>query len=101
MIITFPSSICTKAVGDNDNSIYCDKCNLWVNIKCNNLKFIDYLYLNENDELWFCLNCNTELFPFGTLNNNIFNQYINSRNPQNKNNDEDNSSNLVLKPTPT
>ena len=98
MIITFPCSICTKAVDDNDYSIYCDKCNLWVHIKCNNLNCLDYQYLNENDDPWFCLKCNIELFPFGTLNNKTFNQYINSNNIQNKDIDQDYSSNLVLKP---
>ena len=99
MIITFPCSICTKTVDDNDNSIYCDKCNrcdkLWVHIKCNNLNFLDYQY-NRNDDSRFCLKCNSELFPFGTLNNKTFNQYINSSNIQNKDIDQDNSSNLVL-----
>ena len=58
-----------KAFGDNDDSIYCGKCNLWLHIKCNNLNFIDYQYLTENDDPWFCLKCNSELFPFGTLSN--------------------------------
>ena len=72
MVITFPRSIFTKAIGDNHNYIYCDKCNLWVNMKCNNLNFRDYQYLNGNDDPWFCLKCNSELFPFGTLNNKTF-----------------------------
>ena len=54
---------------DNGNSIYCDRCNLWVHIKCNNLNFLHCQYLNGNDDTWFCLQCNTELFPFDTLNN--------------------------------
>ena len=95
MVITFPCSICTKTVDDNDISIYCDKCNLWVHIKCNNLHFLDYQYLNGNDDSWFCLKCNTELLPFGNLNNETFNQYINSSNTQNKYIDQDKSSNLV------
>ena len=78
MVITFPYSICTKTVDDNDSSIYCDKCNLWVHIKCNNLNFLDYQYLDGNDDPWFCL----------------------SSNIQNKDIDQDNSSNLVLKPPP-
>ena len=71
-----------------------------MHIKCNNLNFLDYQYLNGNDDPWFCLKCNTELFPFGNLNNKTLNQYINSSNIQNKDIDEDNSSNLVLKPPP-
>ena len=67
MVKIFPCSICIKVFGDDDNSIYCDKCNLWMNIKCNNLNFIDYQYLHGNDDSWFCLRCNSELFLFGTL----------------------------------
>ena len=69
MVTTFPCSICNQAIGDNDNSIYCDKCNSWVHIKCNNLNFIDYQYVNGNDDPWFCLICNSELFLCGNLNN--------------------------------
>ena len=69
-----------------------------MHVKCNNLNFLDYQYLNGNDDPWFCLKCNTELFPFGTLINKAFNQYINSSNTQNKYIDQGNSSNLVLKP---
>ena len=87
-----------KIIGDNDDSIYCDNCNLPVLIKCDNLNFIDYQYLNGNDDPWFCLKCNSEFCPFGTLNNKTFNQYINSNNIQNKEDDEENFSNLVLKP---
>ena len=58
--------LCTKVIRDNGNFIYCDKCNLWVHIKCNNLSFMDNQYLNGNDDSWFCLKCNSELFPFGT-----------------------------------
>ena len=100
MVINFPCSICTKRNGDNDGFTYCDKCNLWVHIKFNNLNFADYQYLNVNDDSWLFFKCNSELFPFGTLNNKIINQYINRNNMQKKNNDEDNSSSLVLKPPP-
>ena len=49
-----------------------------MHIKYNNLSFIDYQYLNEYADLWFCLKCNSELFPFGVLNNISFKQYINN-----------------------
>ena len=51
-----------------------DKWNSWMRIKCNILNFIDYQYLNGNDDPWFSLKYNSELFPFGTLNNKTFNQ---------------------------
>ena len=94
MVVPFPCSICTKTTGDNDDSIYHDKCNLWVHIKCNNLNFIDYQCHNRNNDPWFCFKLNTELFPFGTSNMKTFNRYLNSSNIQNKIIDEDNSSNF-------
>ena len=55
MVITFPCSICINFTGDKEDSIYSDKCNLWVHIKCNNLNYIDYKYLTGNGDPWFCL----------------------------------------------
>ena len=99
MVIT-SSSICVKAICDKEDSIYCGKCNLWVHIKCNNLNYIDYKYLSGNGDPWFCLSCNSLLFPFGTLHNKKFMHHIlNSSNMKNDNKIEFN--NLVLKPPPS
>ena len=100
MVITFLCSICVKAIGDKEDSIYCDKCNFWVHIKCNNLNCIDYKYLSGNGYPWFCLKCNSPLFQFGTLENKKFMQHIlNSSNMKNDSKIEFN--NLVLKPPPS
>ena len=100
MVITFPCSICIKAIGDKEDSIYCDKCNLWVHIKCNNLNYIDYKYFSANGDPWFCLKCNNQLFPLVTLYNKKFMQHkLNSSNIKNDNRIEFN--NLVLKPLPS
>ena len=37
---------------------------------------MDYKYLSGNGEPWFCLNFNSQLFPFGTLDNKKFMQHI-------------------------
>ena len=66
MIITFPCSICVKAINDKEDLIYCDNCNLWVHVKCN-LNYVDYKCLCGKCDPWFCFNCNTQLFSFGTL----------------------------------
>ena len=58
MVVTFTFSICVKAIGDKGDSIYCNKCNFWIHIKCNNLNYKNYKYLNENGDPWFCLICN-------------------------------------------
>ena len=100
MVITFPCSICVIAIGDKEDSIYCDKCNLWVQIKCNNLNYIDYKYLSANGDPWFCLQCNSQLFPFGNLDHKKFMQHtLNSSNMKSDNKIEFN--NLVLTPPPS
>ena len=97
MVIAFPCSICIKAIGDSEDSIYCNKCNLWVYIKCNNLNYIDYKYLCGNGDPWFRLKSNSQLFPFGFINNKKLMQHIlNTSNRKNDNKNEFN--NLVLKP---
>ena len=55
MVITFPCRICVKAICDKEDFIFCDKCNLCVHIKCNNLNYVDYKYLSGNGDTWFCL----------------------------------------------
>ena len=35
--------------------IQCDICNFWVHIKCNNLYYIDYKYLQGNNDPWLGL----------------------------------------------
>ena len=96
MVITFSCSICVKVIGDKEDSIYFDKCNLWVHIKCNNLNYVDYTCLSGNGDPWFCLKCNSQLFPFGTLDNEKFMLHI--HNKSNMGNDNENEfNNLVLK----
>ena len=100
MAIIFPCSICVKAIGDKEDPIYCDKCKLWVHIKCNNLNYIDYRYLSGNGDPWFCLKCNCQFFPFGTLDNKkLMHHALNNSKMKNDNKIEFN--NLVLKPPPS
>ena len=68
-----------------------------MHIKCNDLNYIDYKYLSENGDPWFCPKCNSQLFPFGTLDNKKFMYHIlHSSNMKNDNKIEFN--NLVLQP---
>ena len=69
----YPScGICHKNVSDHQKSVYCNNCNLWVHIKCNNISISEYHELEkESDDIpWFCLKCTTVMFPFGLLDNN-------------------------------
>ena len=37
MVIKFPCGISLKPVANNHQAIKCDKCNLWIHIKCNKI----------------------------------------------------------------
>ena len=43
---------------------------LWIHIKCNNLNSLDYRYLQNCDESWYCIECYSTIFPFNSLSNN-------------------------------
>lgn len=67
----FPCGICYKNVSNNHKAVFCNKCNLFVHIKCNDISVQEYRELeNAPDEIhWFCKRCIKEMFPFGSLEN--------------------------------
>ena len=66
----FPCRICEKNVSDKDKAVQCDLCELWVHIKCNNLNYLDYRYLQNSNKSWYCIECCSTIFPFNSLLNN-------------------------------
>ena len=69
---TFPCGICHKTILAHVKSVYCNNCNFWVHIKCNDISNSEYKELQKepDDVPWFCLNCTKMMFPFGQLDNN-------------------------------
>ena len=63
----FPCRICEKNVSDKDRAVQCDLCGLWVHIKCNNLNYLDYRYLQNSNESWYCIESCSTSFPFNSL----------------------------------
>lgn len=45
-----PCGFCYRAVAKNHNAVYCDSCNLWVHMKCNNLIKFCYRKLQASQE---------------------------------------------------
>ena len=66
----FPCRICEKNVSDKDKAVQCDLCELWVHIKCNKLNYLDYRYLQNSNESWYCLKCCSTTFSFNSLLSN-------------------------------
>ena len=66
----FPCRICAKIIHDKDKAVQCDICEFWIHIKCNNLNYLDYRYLQNCDESWYCIECYSTIFPFNSLSSN-------------------------------
>ena len=66
----FPWRVCTKNVYDKDKAVQCDLCELWIHIKCSNLNYLDYRYLQNCNESWYCIECCSTIFPFNSLSSN-------------------------------
>ena len=71
VIDTFPCGICHKNIPAHGKSVYCNHCQFWVHIRCNNISNSEYEELQKepDDVPWFCLKCTAVMFPFGSLDN--------------------------------
>ena len=78
----FPCRIYEKNVSDKDKAVQCDLCELWVHVKCNNLNYLDYRYLQNSNEFWYCIECCHIIFSFNSLlcNKNILSCCMNTDN---------------------
>ena len=66
----FPCKICAKNVQDKDKAVQCDLCELWIHIKFNKLNYLDYRYLQNCNESWYCIECYSTIFPFNSIFSN-------------------------------
>ena len=62
-----PCRICAKKVRDKDKAVQWDLCELWIHIKCNKLNYLDYRYLQNCNEYWYCIDYCSTTFPFNFL----------------------------------
>ena len=76
MTIKFPCGICEKPVANNHQAINCDKCGLWIHIKCNRINKQTYIYLMRENFHWYCLLCTKTFLPYSILNDNEFKQAV-------------------------
>ena len=99
----FPCKICVKTVQDKDKAVRCDLCELWIHIRCNNLNYLDYRYLQNCDESWQCIECCSTISSFKSLSSNknflACCTKTNSNMTQWKDLENDRDSSLLLKPS--
>ena len=89
-------------MSDKDKGVQFDLCELWVHIKCNNLNYLDYRYLQNSNESWYCIECCSTIFPFNSLFNRNFSCCTNTDNNNNTHwidLENDHNSSLSLKPS--
>ena len=102
--LKFPCRICGKDIHGKNKAVQCDLCELWIRIKCNNLNYFDYRYLQNCNESWSCIECCRIIFPFKTLScNKCFlacSTSTDTNNIQWKDVGSDHNSSLLLKPLP-
>ena len=67
-VIKFPCGISLKPVANNHQATKCDKCNLWIHIKCNKINKQTYTYLQTDTSYWYCMTCTKEFLPFSDTN---------------------------------
>ena len=68
--INIPCKVCGKYVNDNDRSIQCELYNYWIHINCNNLNYIDYKFLQNSSDPWYCILCCSQILPFHSMKSN-------------------------------
>ena len=66
----FPSKIGAKNLYDKDKAVQYDLCEFRIHIKCNNLNYLDYRYLQNCDNSWYYIECCSTIFPFNSLSSN-------------------------------
>ena len=101
--LKFPCRICEKNISDKKKTVQCNLCELWVHIKYNNLNYLDYRYLQNSNESWYCIECCRTIFPFNSLlrNQNFLSCCTNTDNNNTHWIDQKNyhNSSLSLKPS--
>ena len=70
--IKLPCKICENNVTYYNQTMQCDLCDSWAHIKCNDLNYIDYKFLQNSNDPWFCISCCSEIFPFSVVKNKNF-----------------------------
>ena len=64
-------------LGQNNHwTINCDKCSLWIHIKCSKISKQTYIYLMHENSHWYCMLCTQTFLPYSFLNYNEFKKRV-------------------------
>ena len=68
----FPCGICNKNINNNHKTIKCSICNYKIHIKCNKIDDVTFEKMKVNLDLFLCLKCKEDIFPFQKLSDEQF-----------------------------
>ena len=71
------SSLCEKSV-THRSSIKCNLCQKISHLKCNDLNYVDDLYLKNSIISWYCRACCADILPFTNINDYKLYFFINN-----------------------
>ena len=63
----FPCNIFEKNVASNHIAIWCDICDKWVHISCNNISRYCYRKLQKDSTPWYFKNCLKQILPYNKV----------------------------------
>ena len=65
--LSFPCKFCNNSCKRNQNSIFCEVCQLWVHLKCTALSIHQFKDYASNSLPYFCSSCLSENLPLNAL----------------------------------
>ena len=98
--------VCCKKINKNHRALKCKTCNHKVHMYCNKISLQVYKKLkeDENSEVWMCISCSGDVFPFTNFDSDNTESSTNIQDLDIKLNDKDQKtleliSNLILENT--
>ena len=63
-------------VYDKNKPVKCDLYELWIHIDCKNFKYLDYRYLQNCNESWYCKTFCSIIFLFNSLSSDKTSEFV-------------------------
>ena len=79
-IIKFPCQVNEKPVATNHNAIFCNICDCWEHIHCNNIWKQTYRQLQKDPRPWYDKSCLKKEISFSNLNDSEFEAFTSGLN---------------------
>ena len=85
LIVKFSVRAYKKPIATNHNAIFCDMCDKWVHLHCNNICIKTCRDLKKDPNQSYCKLCTRKEIPFSKKENAEFSHTSNERNTMQKN----------------